>query len=122
MDNEMKWTKEPWRVAGPDDDPYGDILIVGGTERRICRLWQDDAPVHDYNAEQWANATRIVACVNACQGVPSPQPGSVAIALAAMKRARDEIENCRLVDLVTTCKKIIGDLDAAIALFGEVGT
>lgn len=56
-----KHTDGPWEVTGPDDEPYGDIT-VGLKGRAVCRLWQDDAPEHSYNAEQWANARLIAAC------------------------------------------------------------
>lgn len=58
--NTPDFTPGPWEVTGPDDEPYGDIS-VGVKGRRICRLWQDDAPVHDYNSAQWANARLIAA-------------------------------------------------------------
>lgn len=47
-------------MTGPDEDRYGDIT-VGPEHRNVCRLRQDDAPEHDYNAEQWANARLIAA-------------------------------------------------------------
>lgn len=55
-----EFTPGPWQVFGPDDEPYGDIG-VGKNGRRICRLWQDDAPVPEYNSAQWANARLIAA-------------------------------------------------------------
>ena len=55
-----KHTPGTWVVTGPDDEPYGDIK-VGVHQRAVCRLWQDDAPEHSYNAEQWANARLIAA-------------------------------------------------------------
>jgi hypothetical protein len=53
--SEAKHTPGPWEVIGPDDQAYGDIIIRAGG-RRIARLWQDDAPVPEFNSEQWANA------------------------------------------------------------------
>ena len=54
-------TPGPW---GTDllehDHPYQDIVVRAGT-RTICRVWIDDAPVHDYNAAQLANARLIAA-------------------------------------------------------------
>lgn len=64
-----KHTKEPWILA-PQSEPYEDLKIVSG-HRAVCKLWLDDAPVRDYNETQEANARRIVACVNACAGLPS---------------------------------------------------
>jgi len=61
-----KHTKEPWSLT-PQSEPYEDLKIVSG-HRAICKLWLDDAPVHDYNEAQEANALRITLCVNACAG------------------------------------------------------
>lgn len=57
-----KHTPGPWSTDEADHDaPYQDITICGGRHRRICSVWIDDAPVHDYNAEQKANARLIAA-------------------------------------------------------------
>ena len=54
-------TPGPWSTDLPEhEEPYQDIRIQAGT-RGICRVWMDDAPVHDYNAEQLANARLIAA-------------------------------------------------------------
>ena len=56
-----KHTPGPWTTDEADhDEPYQDIRIQAG-KRGICRVWIDDAPVHDYNAEQRANARLIAA-------------------------------------------------------------
>ena len=61
MTTKSNYTPGPWKVIRPQgDDPYGDIT-VGAENRHVCRLWQDDAPVHDYNAAQRANARLIAA-------------------------------------------------------------
>lgn len=49
----------PWQVNF-SDEPYGDIEVKGGN-RSIAKLWLDDAPVHDYNEQQRANARLISA-------------------------------------------------------------
>lgn len=51
------------------DHPFQNILLLGEHGRRIATIWIDDAPVHDFNAEQAANARRLVACWNACEGI-----------------------------------------------------
>jgi hypothetical protein len=51
---------EKWTVVGPDKDPYEDIELHADG-RRFARLWQDDAPVHDYNAAQWERARLAAA-------------------------------------------------------------
>lgn len=56
-----KHTPGPWATDLPEhEQPYQDIRIQAGA-RGICRLWIDDAPLHDYNAEQFANARLIAA-------------------------------------------------------------
>lgn len=63
-------TPGPWATDEADHDtPYQDIKIKASKHRTICTVWIDDAPVRDFNAEQQANARRIVACVNACEGI-----------------------------------------------------
>ena len=64
-------TPGPWRAEGPDDEPYGAIGVFAGSHL-VCELWQDDAPVPEYNAEQWANARLIAAApdlLHALKGV-----------------------------------------------------
>lgn len=57
-------TPEPWTTDEDEHDaPYQDIKIKAGY-RTICTVWIDDAPVHDYNAEQRANARILKAAPN----------------------------------------------------------
>ena len=66
-----KHTKGPWETDCSDhEQPYLDIKIRAAKKfaRTICTVYIDDAPVRDYNDEQYANAARIVACVNALEG------------------------------------------------------
>lgn len=56
-----KHTPGPWATDEADHtEPYQDITIRAG-RRSICRVWIDDAPVHDYNNEQRVNARLIAA-------------------------------------------------------------
>ena len=48
--------------------PHENIWLMVGTRAVAC-VWMDDAPVPDYNREQQANARRLVACWNACEGI-----------------------------------------------------
>ena len=55
-------TKGPWTTDVHDhDEPYQNIQIQAGCGRKICLIDIDDAPVHDYNAEQKSNARLIAA-------------------------------------------------------------
>jgi len=56
-----KHTPGPWQTDQAEHDaPYQDIRIHAG-KGSICCVWIDDAPLHDYNAEQRANARLIAA-------------------------------------------------------------
>lgn len=82
-----KHTPEPWfDDRATHDEPYQNIKILGDENRGICWLWIDDAPVDDWNAEQRANASRIVTCVNACAGMADP-----AAEITELKRQRYEL-------------------------------
>ena len=57
----MSHTPGPWQTDQAEHDaPYQDIRIHAG-KGSICCVWIDDAPLHDYNAEQRANARLIAA-------------------------------------------------------------
>jgi hypothetical protein len=67
----IKHTPGPWMDDQADHDaPYQDIRIKGGSPRRtVCIVWIDDAPVHDFNAEQDANARLIAAAPDMLQAL-----------------------------------------------------
>lgn len=75
----QKHTPEPW-FSEPTEgsDKSGDILIGGaaGELIAVCKSLLGDRPVED-------NAERIVACVNACEGIADPS--CVPELLAALK-------------------------------------
>lgn len=74
VSTEQKHTKEPWVAKDT-----GVVAISGGANV-IC-----EAPIHYLESHQrWsANSARIVACVNACAGMPDPA--------AEFARLRDEV-------------------------------
>jgi hypothetical protein len=55
------------------NEPLMDITIIAANDERVGKIWIDDAPVEDFNATQRLNARRIVACVNACRGLPTDE-------------------------------------------------
>ena len=75
----MKHTKEPWRV----NDRTGIVKIFANTDKvdtasglpiaTVVAQWPPDIfDFSKYAAEtRKANAARIVACVNACAGIPN---------------------------------------------------
>jgi len=60
-----EWTKEPWRFDGKNSLTTfnGDQLLLVGVSLDMSRD----------TTEAKANAARIVACVNACSGIPTAQ-------------------------------------------------
>lgn len=64
-------TKEPWAID-PDDrlgmEWNNHIVSVANPDRTICFMSHDGT---SENIECQANARRIVACVNACAGIPT---------------------------------------------------
>ncbi len=72
-------TKEPWAV-GADNPPFyaGDTVVLGVKEGLPFVLAQCN---HNFDELSRANARRIVACVNACQGIETEtleSPGTLA--------------------------------------------
>lgn len=68
---EIEMAHTPGRLAtdcADHDEPHQNIQLQIGN-RTVATVWIDDAPVHDFNAEQTANARRLVACWNACDGL-----------------------------------------------------
>lgn len=63
--NKYKYTLGPWKIEHPESEPYEDIRVSGlmfenaNHRTTVCRLWQDDAPVPEWNEMQRANAQLI---------------------------------------------------------------
>ena len=79
----MSHTPEPWRVElrnvplGDTGDYEGVVEILSGNAKRpIIQFW-------DESEESEANARRIVACVNACEGMDTESLESIAGRIAA---------------------------------------
>ena len=79
----MNHTPEPWRVE-LRNEPLGDTgdyegvveILSGSAQRPIIQFW-------DESEESEANARRIVACVNACEGMDTESLESIAGRIAA---------------------------------------
>lgn len=94
-----KHTPEPWHL------PQGDLIFVSkvGGRGYVAKMMPLDAPRDrkglptDISDEMCANARRIVACVNACRGLPTDeleQKGLVAAVgnqLLDLEQQRDEL-------------------------------
>ncbi len=62
--SELKATPGPWECDFQDHDArYQDVKIrpSGRKYHAICKVWMDDAPVPEFNAEQKGNAHLIAA-------------------------------------------------------------
>jgi len=62
----------PLAVKHADDEPYADILIQSANGIHVAKLYQDDAPCHDYNAEQRRMARLFTAApelLAACEDI-----------------------------------------------------
>lgn len=65
---ETKHTPGPWYVEQPYQEP-GAYIACKWTTALVCKMFK----AADCSAEQVeANASRIVACVNACEGIENP--------------------------------------------------
>lgn len=94
----MEHTKEPWKV----DERVGCVAIYERERDQNClsipkenfvAYWQGHRGDDGWHVrpEVSANAARIVACVNACAGIPDPA--------AAVERAREALVKAE--DLLT---------------------
>lgn len=80
---EGEHTPEPWKAEGRVVHALNNHRYpVNRMEAWVQGGWTDEPGVRTGMAELEANARRIVACVNACQGIADP---------AALRRERDEL-------------------------------
>jgi len=67
-------TKEPWIIVDESSNGVIEteeaIAIISEDDWHICAVWRD-AGIFLEESHAEANARRIVACVNACAGVPT---------------------------------------------------
>ena len=65
--SETKHTPEPWEVVGK----FSDRIYHAASDTVVAQAWYPGGS-DSYPAETMhANARRIVACVNACAGIPT---------------------------------------------------
>jgi hypothetical protein len=72
-------TPEPWSVVTPHP---GQFAIVPENRQKHATT-HTLAYIRDFQSNDEANAARIVACVNACEGIADP--GAVPDLLAALR-------------------------------------
>jgi len=89
--NEAKHTKEPWQIYCYDRQQIITAPESGRYKDVICDLSQSDF----YASQAVENARRIVACVNACRGMPTKElediglVGAVGTVIADLERQLD---------------------------------
>lgn len=67
-----KYGMEPWNAVEVTRDEDELIQIRASNGGIIARLWID-VDDREFSDEQRENARRIVACVNACRGLPTDE-------------------------------------------------
>ena len=100
-----KNTPEPWKLCR-NDQSVGDARGYA-----VCDVWPrgDDQLA---NEEGKDNARRIVACVNACAGLPTEQlesspPGGVLKGVAGLISQRDEL--LAALEIIAASEEFHGD-------------
>ena len=87
-------TKGPWRAIGPQSGGMTERapVVCGPDADYICQTFGTVGDMMTGWKQQAANAARIVACVNGCEGIadPSAIPEIVAALLAVVKWAMSE--------------------------------
>lgn len=89
-----KHTKEPWNAVEVDNDSDTFVKVCHANGGTIAKLWID-VDDKEFSDEQRENARRIVACVNACRGLPTDeleQNGLVAAVGDLLLKADDRAE------------------------------
>ena len=91
--SESKHTPEPWEFGYGQTREFGMCLGIGLNSAPDWHVVAVVSPADSVNHADEANARRIVACVNACAGIPDEQlydqePGCL---LSAMVEQEQEI-------------------------------
>lgn len=111
----MSHTKEPWKIGFPP--PNGEQTIGDLTGMMVA------VTTTGHGVESKENARRIIACVNACAGIPTEQLESGEARsvrdeladIAMLEKQRDE-----LLDALERMVRLLEIEDARLANFGEV--
>lgn len=94
-----KHTPEPWVIKKGDWSTKGTLITTGRRKKnKTVAIAEVDTEGFstDFGSEQKANASRIVACINACAGLPIEQLksfplGGVLNGVAGLISQRDEL-------------------------------
>lgn len=117
----MEHTKEPWVVGSiiedyPDQD---DESWAGAADGAIEITWNAGAPIAYVCLDErmQANARRIVACVNACEGIPSDNVLFTKFGSVRKLIVQQELE---IVALKDTRDQLLSSLKSALAWIDAV--
>ena len=107
-----KFTKRPWQLSAPEDR-YDTWLILCGAPHDVAHVAKRYKGGERDKEQEEDNARRIVACVNACDGISTEVLESitdVGDSIAARFRFRNEVE-----------KELLEALEELVAEFGVCG-
>ncbi|TNI56543.1 hypothetical protein CF126_08800 [Aeromonas dhakensis] len=100
-----KHGKEPWNAVEVKRDEDELIQIRASNGAIIARLWID-VDDKQFSDEQRENASRIVACVNACRGLPTDELEQKGLVAAVGNQLLDLESLCD--DLMVALEEIAG--------------
>jgi hypothetical protein len=97
-------TKEPWVVRSPGHVFHGDLVVA-----LVADTILDQEIAGDLIKIQHANAARIVACVNACAGIPNAalSQGIVPVHLFSAVCEQRDANRERIKELVACVTELI---------------
>lgn len=112
--SENKHTPEPWAID-PDDRPNmhwnNHIVSEANPNIAICFMAHDGT---EQNERGEANARRVVACVNACAGIPTE-----ALESGEARSVRDELAT--IAELEKQRDELLAELKSISKITGDAG-
>ena len=125
MSEQAKHTPPPWLVFYDDVDMVAVIHVPRDkTITAIAYIPVDDAEGVSANATGWANARRIVACVNACAGISDDDLEAHAKMLQSMGVKARQLGHRSLIPrarLLIAAPRLLGALKKMAARYGACG-
>jgi hypothetical protein len=109
---EQNWTKEPWRVRLPDPDTLRSAKVLGPPHPD----GSDWAALCEISHHHAADAQRIVACVNACAGIPTEalEKGVVHAMVVIIEELHDNISGDWNLGKAAGCGEVASQIAALL--------
>jgi hypothetical protein len=100
----MSYPPEPWHVKS---HPDANITLIGNDKGWVFYLTHNDEFLPEI---QEANARRIVACVNACEGIPTEalEDGAVKQLVEVLQHCKETLESNGLIRLRRAYENSLG--------------